>query len=406
MMLETRHRIKIGAEVLVGLYFLLSLALEDTSFHVIPNALFVVIAIVSIKGWVKIPFGDGFSICFIGFSILTFLSYIWSWDKSATTLECRRQIVFFIFIFGFTNLIIYRCKFLNLIKWYYISALLISLYIIFSTGVGSIYSSITSGTRVTNPYFQINEVSGLMCTGIVIVLFLYLESKKKRYLLCLIPYISIIIAGESKRAVLMLLISVALLYLLYSRDQGIGRKLLYIVLVVGVLFIVQFLLEYSEVLSGISHRFDAFFDLFRNNEYADDTRIKYYLYSLESIKESPLFGKGAGCSHYVTLQATMRKTYIHNNYLEILVDRGIVGFVLYYGMYFSLIMGLRRYYRNDKYALLMFVLLISQLVSDIAITSYYSKVTYTMFALSYATMLKNRMAIVQDSKSIVAGDNI
>ena len=72
--------------------------------------------------------------------------------------------------------------------------------------------------------------------------------------------------------------------------------------------------------------------------------------------------------------------------MEQLVNLGIVGFVLYYGVYFTI---LKRTFslakNNDICARMVTILLLSQLISDIAVTSYNLKFTYVVFAIGIAT---------------------
>ena len=98
-------------------------------------------------------------------------------------------------------------------------------------------------------------------------------------------------------------------------------------------------------------------------------------------------GLGSGNSHKVTLEAMGWATYLHNNYLEQLVNLGIVGFLLYYGLYVVLLKSLRPGIKHDSFcAKTVMILLLSQLISDIAVTSYNLKFTYILFAIAISTI--------------------
>ena len=83
--------------------------------------------------------------------------------------------------------------------------------------------------------------------------------------------------------------------------------------------------------------------------------------------------------------------YLHNNYLEQLVNLGIVGFGIYYGIYVYLIRHIYALLKKHEFvSSTIFVILISQLVSDIAVTSYNVKFTYIVFALAIGCVLFER----------------
>lgn len=389
MYYSSKSKFVISIETLVGLYILLAIGFEDSALHVIPNALYVIIVFLGLMRGCLTKKLDGYKICLFTFAIITFLSYIWSWDRDITVLECKRQIIYILFIYAFTYFMTFSCSMDNLIRWYIATGLIVSIYLISQSGIAGLIRQIISSVRVTNDYFQVNEVGGLMSTVIVMSIFMYLEKRKKHYLFYLIPMALILLAGESKRAFLMLAVSIVIMFLIRSRNVSFEKKILLLLLFVVAGYGVMYIFQNASMFSGISSRFSDFFNLFQSNKYADDTRIKIYMSGIESIKESPWFGKGAGCSHYATLNAVGRKTYLHNNYLEILVNLGIVGFIAYYGMYAYLIIRLIRIHNTNKYGELMLIVMISQLISDIAITSYYSKVTYILMAMAYAVLWKN-----------------
>ena len=79
-----------------------------------------------------------------------------------------------------------------------------------------------------------------------------------------------------------------------------------------------------------------------------------------------------------------RDTYFHNNYVEILASGGIVGFFVYYGIYFYIIKEMIKNKKNkDIYFYISFALIFILLFMDYASVSYYSKSRYFYFVILF-----------------------
>ena len=120
------------------------------------------------------------------------------------------------------------------------------------------------------------------------------------------------------------------------------------------------------------------------------TRMRMRMISVgwDYFKGHPYTGVGIGNSNLITLQYIGRKTYLHNNFIELLASVGIFGFLLYYAMYVYLIVGLYRVAvrANDDYATLMFIITVTQLILSYGFVSYYDKMTYVYVAMAAATV--------------------
>ena len=97
--------------------------------------------------------------------------------------------------------------------------------------------------------------------------------------------------------------------------------------------------------------------------------------------KKPLFGWGADQFRYISDFGR----YSHNNYAELLVTVGIVGFILFYSIYIYIItygVDFFRSKKNNKKNLGFWILLtvISFLVMDIAAVSYYSKLHWIVLS--------------------------
>ena len=73
-------------------------------------------------------------------------------------------------------------------------------------------------------------------------------------------------------------------------------------------------------------------------------RIRFYKHALESIFQNPLQGIGLGNWKIQSIQSDNSEIleyeipyHVHNDFLEIFTELGIIGFVLFFGIYLYLI---------------------------------------------------------------------
>lgn len=103
---------------------------------------------------------------------------------------------------------------------------------------------------------------------------------------------------------------------------------------------------------------------------------------IEMFKESPLFGKGIGGFQQYSSNVYGTYVYAHSNYIELLADFGLVGFILYYYRYVRSLVRMIKY-RNviDEKFRLFFPLLISVFVLDIFSISFNQTAFIPLFVM-------------------------
>mgnify|MGYP003388768721 FL=1 len=120
---------------------------------------------------------------------------------------------------------------------------------------------------------------------------------------------------------------------------------LIICLILGPLFSLFFS---SEGIRTVNQRLDS---LVNPGEFDNSlsSRFRYYTHAIESIIESPIFGVGNGNWELYSIEKDAKDIdgytvpyHVHNDFLEITAESGIVGGILYYFMIFYLIYMLLR----------------------------------------------------------------
>lgn len=106
------------------------------------------------------------------------------------------------------------------------------------------------------------------------------------------------------------------------------------------------------------------------NNTSSQKRIKYYKYAFQKISENPIKGLGIGNwkiysvnSDPVEMDNYQVPFHVHNDFLEIMAELGLVGFCLYFGIYLLLLVGFIKLFKNkkipEKEKLFGFVLILS-----------------------------------------------
>lgn len=187
-----------------------------------------------------------------------------------------------------------------------------------------------------------------------------------------------------------LLIVLSTIYLLGSRGANLTLIVIFTVLIISSLFgayffnkkyamsiILTFLVSIG--LNSIQFRNAKGINYLQRttslNDQSSRERIEFYKNALESIKENPILGIGIGNWKITSIKYdgpdidSYRVPYhVHNDFLEITAELGIVGFILFYGIYLFLFIGYWKLFRSkaQKEVKLMSLILILGLITYLA----------------------------------------
>lgn len=282
----------------------------------------------------------------------------------------------------------------SIIKW---SSYIISIYSIFYYGYDFIVSMMKSGTRLDNTYSNVNTIGMLAAIGIIIQADEIVRNRKFSVEAVLaIPSLIMVIATQSRKALLMLIIGV-LLVLIFRNLKN--KKFFQNVLkIVAILIVVAFLLRYfstMEIFEGINTRMMYLFAMFTGEgEVGASAMLRQQLIDLgiNIFRQNPLVGIGIGCPHIIADQQLHFDAYLHNGFVEMLAAGGLVGFCIYYGSYIYLLWN---FYRNrkgkDENYVLCIVLSLILLFRDYAMVAVYDKSMYFYFMILFLEVKNLKM---------------
>lgn len=187
----------------------------------------------------------------------------------------------------------------------------------------------------------------------------------------------------SRKAVVMLMGGISAYVFLSAKGKRV-RSLFFIVFFV--LLIWYLIMENPYFYSVVGWRVEAFLSQFTGEGELDGSTLARQTLveaAVDAWKQSPFLGHGLDCFRYFGELATGHDYYAHNNYVELLADLGVFGFLAYYGGYaYALIRSWKS--RKNKLSMLLFVLVSIMVVIEYACVTYMDFLFGTIIMLAFA----------------------
>lgn len=251
-----------------------------------------------------------------------------------------------------------------------ISTIILAVYIVSVVGLENISSERLNVDVINSNRFGINlaYASGFC---------LYLTDKEdKRYLLLLIPFFLLIIISGSKSGILLFAIIIGVYYVASQKISFITILKSLVIISIVLFAIIWILKNVSWAYEILGERLFDFFNVLFNNATSVTGRSTTVREDMIGIgwnyfKKSPLWGYGLDNFKYIYGSLRGEITYAHNTYIEVLVDTGIIGFILYF--YPRLHVGLKIIRKKEifkeKEIILALTLLCGMLFADVVSVS-------------------------------------
>lgn len=322
-------------------------------------------------------------VAFMPFLTVSFLSCMWSVDSSTSLARFSTLFLNYI-VFGM--LWVYIIDFQDeefVLKSIAMAGGIFSVYIIMTYGgFASFFSTMQNATVTTRLGGEVAHISRIgQSLSLATVVSLNLALSKDKFSKA-IPYIVIItldvitvLATQSRTSLATVLFGAALSFLLYTKSVRVRRWLPQIVVVVVVIFVILQEVDLSSVLG----RWDGLLNsvLGSGGDSSSTTRLEMIKVGFQKFLEKPIGGWGLETSAIITSFGM----FLHNNYVELLVSIGAIGFISYYYVYIKytkklITTGNRNYLENTA-----LVLLAMQLFMMMGTVSYYIKYQNLIFVL-------------------------
>lgn len=241
------------------------------------------------------------------------------------------------------------------------------------------------------------------------VLCIYFRKRENRaiYSIALVMNLCFLVLSASRKAFIFLLVPVAVQMILKSKNPLIVLRNI-IIVIISAIIILFLLLRIDFLYSLIGNRIEGMINGLLGIGVVDgstNTRMGLIADGMVWFRERPIWGYGL--SNFKALCAYYRPWgsiyYAHNNYVELLVDCGIVGTLLYYLLHIKMILkGIKIRKKMSNIQLLLFGMLICIIICDYGMVTYLDIFTQLVLMLVYISFYcmneaeSNRRVVVEE----------
>ena len=367
----------IGLIIVTWIYALFSLPIKA-----IPTIVVSVIALLLIRCG-KLKFSKcGYFVYYISFLIICGASTLWAINRRLAVLETEAQIRTFILIFIVSLYMSKADTTLLMIKAIYYGGYIVSAYFIMHYGIEGIYGMSRMSLRMDSNLINANIFG--MCLAFSVVAGTYLGAFYRWDILKigLLGEVFLITISASRKSLVALVLGVLMVYAFKNwNNKKKIKSMLKVLLSFCVIAVIMYYIFRLPMFEKIMIRMERMVSGLIGGDNADistKSRLSYVMVGIKIFKEHPLIGIGLDNAQIINAQingGSMK--YLHNNYIELLADLGILGLGAFYSIYLYCgrwFIKNKRMIRTESFFCL--ILLIISLVLHFGFVAYCERSTY------------------------------
>lgn len=300
----------------------------------------------------------------------------------------------------------------TILKIYLVLSLVLLLFIL--GNINQLGTGMRLGTQLNyavfgteqNRMFNSNLIAMDLCYA-VYVGYILLFQRKSNTLIKLLAIVAgvfvvyVIMLTGSRKGLLMLLIPLIVFPFLQQKKS---KALLTLAIVGGMLVVgAELIMNIPVLYDVLGKRVEDAINIVSNKTGGgeDESRWFLILYGMEWFKEKPILGYGINNFRVLSNGTSLfmgNNFYAHNNYVELLVDVGIIGFFIYYSCYIIFWKKLKGRFSDNKINKWIFVIIIVLLFLDTAVVSYYSFISNFILCLCFHAVDISRGSTIKSVK--------
>lgn len=235
-----------------------------------------------------------------------------------------------------------------------------------------------------------NGVAFLVFCAELMAFYEFYSKGKKSYVILLAIFLVFIILSSSRKALFASVAGPLIFVFLSTYKKNYFFNIL-AVLLAGSL-IIFLIMNDENAYNAIGKRFESMLTFwFEERDHKVDNSLYMRSYYIELAQkmfaESPILGKGMGNFAKIIDDVYMLDgVYSHNNFWQILSELGLVGFVIYYSMYFVIIVRLAKnaFINKSRLSMLFLSFMILLVTLETGLVTYNSKMPHVVIAIAYA----------------------
>lgn len=325
----------------------------------------------------------------VSFLLICLFSVIWAVDTTLVMNSMKNLLVHFTILMLLRSSIRTQEDIETVFKVIVLSVVINSVYLLFTSASILEQAKLveTRATRLgTEGNWNANEIGFMTSTAMLISLYFFKKSKKtyvKLINVCIILLTCVVTLLTGSRTAIL---NVAAGLALFNYFSSNGKRFKAVLIVLVLLFVLYYVIMYVPLFySIIGWRMEGLFALFTGVgevESSADTRDQFIGDAIERWKESPILGYGIDCYRHVN--TIKPNEYSHNNFVELLADLGVVGFVAFYIAHIKNLFILFKFKKDDSMKWFLITAIIVLLLSDYGTVSYSNLLFMSLIMLSFA----------------------
>lgn len=317
------------------------------------------------------------------FIIYSGITTLWAINPSYVVIRLKTLLQIFIMSI-FVYQVFYKTqKFESLRNLFVITGVLFFGFTILTYGFNGLISALLGGIRLGKEISQENVFGMYASTLGVIYLYMIIYEKKYKYFYLFSMMIVLITASGSRKAFLTILFGFIVILLMKFGLKRFYKIILYLLIGGITSYIVLQMPIFNLVLQRVSELVDVLSG--GQSDYSAVLRKEFIISGLHWFYNRPLNGYGVDNYQILASMYLGTPSYAHNNYIELLVNGGIIGFTTYYVMYYKVLAKLIKRVRIKSCINNILILIFSMfLFYDTASVSYLTKINYIFIAIGFA----------------------
>ncbi|MBG9814564.1 hypothetical protein ABD68_24320 [Bacillus endophyticus] len=323
-----------------------------------------------------------FFIAYLLFIILCLVSSFYAINQVAAIKKVVTLVQIYALMFSLVNYIDSFEKLTTFMKCFVYSGFISSIYILLTSDFSQV-------SRFGEELGNVNAIGMIIGISTVFCFYFILEERKYLYIPILLIDIVVILLTGSRKSLLFILLTIIIL-LVSKEGNGIGGKfkavLGSIIVVTLGLYLIYNVPLFYEIMGSRVENLLSF--VFGNGtpEGSVNTRADMIEAGINWFKDNPFIGYGIDNYRFLYGGLTGWTTYSHNNFIELLVGIGLIGFSLYY-LSSVLVLGSLKKASKLKYKMLSYsfaAIIIGYIVLSVGMVYYYDKHINILLAVGSA----------------------
>lgn len=308
-------------------------------------------------------------VCWFGLVLLySALSMAWALDSRLVTSDIFNIAKTFVVLSYFSAIVSSYDDIIDLVSVYTFAAAIGAVFVIYYLDITNIRADRIE-ISIQGVVWNLNYIANMQMTGALLAMIMFILKKKPFYFVMFMLMTGVVVFTGSRQGMLNLCISLFLVFLLGTRKRKFF-KLLW--LIVSLLLIYRLMLSVPWLYEVAGSRVESLFASVSGQSVSSSNtaRMNMIQYGLNWFMDSPIIGYGAA-NYKMLFQANYgRMRYAHNNYIEVLVGGGLIGFAIYYYVYVKLLIkAFRRPWQGSIMGALPIILVISTMLSDMVVVT-------------------------------------